>query len=118
MYSFFKISVFAFIITCSSPIFSQEKIELPVTIYIPKTDFTFFDNGTSILKDLDAMNYPFLMVDIDDIKSNIFTISFNNMGKTPTKFVYESYQKIIFNETEKYYDPNRIAILPPNKISF
>ena len=51
-------------------------------------------------------------IDIDDVKSNIFTISFNNLWETPTKFVYESYRKIIFIETEKYFDPNKIAILP------
>lgn len=112
MYSIFKISVSALIITGSLSIFSQEKTQLPVTIYTPKTHLTFFDEGTSIQKDLRAMNYPFLMVDIDDIKSNLFTISFNNIGKTPTNLVFESYQKIIFNETEKYYDPNKIAILP------
>ncbi len=112
MYSIFKIFVFALIIASSLPVFSQEKTQLPVTIYTSKTHFTFFDKETSIQKDLRSMAYPFVMVDINDIKSNLFTISFNNFGKTPTHFVFESYQKIIFNETEKYYDPNKIAILP------
>ncbi len=115
MYSIRKIPIFVLIMICNLPVFSQEIVELPMSIYSPKMHFTIFDMEQGIKDELYSMGYPFLMVDIDDIKSNLFTVSFNNIGKTPTNFVFESYQKIIFNETDKYYDPNKLAILPSYK---
>ena len=112
MYSILKLSVFVLIIANSLPVFSQEKDELPMSIYSPKTQFAFFEKGANVRDNLLSMGYPFLMVDIEDIKSGLFTISYSNFGKSATNFVFESYHKIIFNETDKYYDPNKIAVFP------
>lgn len=98
------------IVLCAIKGFSQMNCKLPISIYSPGTPILFFDNNSRFQNEINSMGYPFVMVNIEDIKSNLFTIAFNNIGKTPTNYVFESYQKIIFNETSKYFDPNKTLI--------
>lgn len=112
MYSAKNIILFLTILFCSFNGFSQEKNDLPISIYSSKTQLSFLNKRVSINDNLDLKGFKFVILDIEDIKSGLFTVSSINYSRTPTKYIYDSYKKIIFNETAKYYDPNKLAILP------
>ena len=106
MYIIKKIILFSFVIAYAINGFSQEKNDLPFSIYAPKTQLSFLNKESKINYKMEFKNYKFPIVDIEDLKSNIFIISSINFGRTPTNYIYDSYKEIIFNETTKYYDPN------------
>ncbi len=112
MYSIHKTALFIIIFISAFKGNSQEKIELPVSLYVSVTPFLFSENNKNINIDLDLIGYQFVILDIENIKSGLFTFSFENIGRTPTSFIYDSYAGIIFNETTKYYDPYKLAMLP------
>ncbi len=90
--------------------FAQFETNLPLSIYHSQYSLDIIESSTIRNKNFDISNYRFRFINLADVKSNLFTISFNNFGRKATSFDMESYQKIIFNETYRYYDPNRFPI--------
>ncbi len=80
--------------------FSQEKNKetlLPQSIYLTTFETPSFNSKYTINKKLNLNSFKFLILDLKTIEEGYFTIPFYSINNTPTKYIYDSYNKIFDN---------------------
>lgn len=88
--------LFLFMAKC----FSQEKIDnidnqiLPKSIYTPIINANEINSSFTINNRLNLKSFKFVTLDIQDIEDGYFSIWSQNIDRTPSKFIYESYVAI------------------------
>jgi len=73
---------------------STEKLLLPKSIYSPINNSSTINSSFNINNRLKLNSLKFITLDVQDIEDGYFTISFRNLDKTPSRFIYESYVAI------------------------
>lgn len=113
---FLIIVLFAFIA------FSQEKNDtinktIPLSIYNLAQQTPALYNSYTIGKRLHLTGFKFVILDKNDIENGVFSVSFDNLKRKPSTYIYEGYQKIYENMTLertffKGYDLMKPSIYP------
>ncbi|MCF6278911.1 MAG: hypothetical protein L3J14_01030 [Flavobacteriaceae bacterium] len=94
-------------------VFSQEiddnndTILLPTSIYTSSFDKLQTINSLLLInKKLNLTSFEFVILNTKAIKNGNLSISTENIGKQPTKFIIETYQKIAMNKamTSAFFD--------------
>lgn len=80
------------VFTCFSQGKKKSKF-LPLSIY-STTETINLNSNYSINKKLNLKSFKFVTLDIQDIEDGYFSIWFQNIDRTPSKFIYESYVDI------------------------
>jgi len=86
---------------------SNDAILLPTSVYTSSFNkLQSANNSLQINKKLNSTSFEFVRLDEVAIKTGFLSISTENIGKQPTKFVYEAYQKIMMNKamTSAFFD--------------
>jgi len=105
---FFLISVLLVLNVSSQEIDeNNDTILLPTSIYI--SSFNKLQSVNSLLlinEKLNLTSFEFIILNAKDIKNGNLSISTENIGKQPTKFINETYQKIAMNKamTSAFFD--------------
>jgi hypothetical protein len=79
--------------------FSQKKTTSIKKPLLPKSIYSInshnkINHSFSINNQLNLKSFKFITLDVEDIEDGYFSISFQNLNKKPTKFIYESYMDI------------------------
>jgi len=83
--------------------FSQEKNDtirkttIPLSIYNLSQQTPALNNSYNINKSLHLIGFKFVILDKNDIENGSFSVSFDNLKRKPSTYIYESYQKIYEN---------------------
>ncbi|NLP57436.1 hypothetical protein [Lutibacter sp. B1] len=117
MNSFKKILVFILLILCFNIGFSQEKNDsLPYSIYTSSNLSSNF-NKYNLNKTLNLTSFKFVSLDVSNIEDGLFTISYNNLNKTPSKYIYDTYMDIYqnLNLKKSFFKVSDLYIVPRKK---
>lgn len=83
--------------------FSQEKNDtikktaIPLSIYNLSQQTLALNNSYTIGKRLHLTGFKFVILDKYDIENGFFSVSFDNLKRKPSTYIYAGYQKIYEN---------------------
>ncbi len=108
-----KVLTFLFSILLTANVVSQEintsdnNRTLPTSIYTSSLDNSKELNSASQINNkLNFTSFKFTLLNVEDIKSGKFSILTDNIGRQPTKFIYDTYTKIAIDKaiTSTFFD--------------
>ena len=81
--------------------YSQLDEKLPMSVYTSSVDenhlnFNKINSNQKVFLVIESYRFP--KVDMDDIEDGFFSVSCYNLFTKPTVYVYDSYNKVIFNK--------------------
>ncbi len=89
----FLVLIFLFSISINGQNIDENLLKKPLSIYT-FSNFLISENSFSAInKKLKLVNLSFVMVDGIDLDLNRFSVDFKDLGKTPTAFIYDDYQR-------------------------
>jgi hypothetical protein len=83
--------------------FSQEKNDIikkttiPLSIYNLSQQTPALNSSYTISKRLHLTGFKFAILNKNDIENGFFSVSFDNLKRKPSTYIYEGYQKIYEN---------------------
>jgi hypothetical protein len=89
----FLVLIFLFSISINGQNIDENLSKKPVSIYTFSNFLTSENSFSAINKKLKLVNLSFVMVDGIDLDLNRFSVDFKDLGKTPTAFIYDDYQR-------------------------
>tara|TARA_R110001592_G_scaffold20317_9_gene82663 strand:- start:3081 stop:3458 length:378 start_codon:yes stop_codon:yes gene_type:complete len=116
----FLVLIFLFSISINGQNIDEHLSKKPVSIYTFSNFLTSENSFSAINKKLKLVNLSFVMVDGIDLDLNRFSVDFNDVGKTPTAFIYDDYKRYQDRNLLKGFllknDPTRwnLQCAPPN----
>ncbi|PQB08339.1 hypothetical protein BST83_15305 [Polaribacter filamentus] len=85
--------IFLFSISINGQNSDKNLSKKPASIYTFSNFLNSKNSFSAINKKLKLVNLSFVIVDGIDIDLNRFSVDFNDLGKTPTAFIYDDYKR-------------------------
>ncbi len=108
-----KAITFLFSILLAANVVSQEidksdnKFILPTSIYASSLDNSKeLNSALQINNKLNLTSFKFTLLNVEDIRSGKFSILTDNIGRQPTKYIYDTYTKKAIDKaiTSTFFD--------------
>jgi hypothetical protein len=90
---FFITLFFLFSFALNAQITSNLVLKKPLSIYTVSNVLSAKNSFSAINKKLKLNNFNFVFVDLIDLDTNIFSFNFSDVGKRPSKYIYDDYTK-------------------------
>ncbi|TXD53439.1 MULTISPECIES: hypothetical protein [unclassified Polaribacter] len=90
---FFIVTFFIFSISLNAQIAKKKTATKPTSIYTISNVLNANNSFSTIHKKLKLNNFNFVYVDLIDLDTNTFSFNFDDLGKNPTTYIYDDYEK-------------------------